>query len=366
MAGKRQHVVPRFLLQRFGRITDRGPRVCQLDVRTGANRQISPRDAEIEKRFYAIEVDGMSSTIADDALQVVEDLAAPLIADVVANETPLTELHRIEVATFLAAARTRTPVSRLIKKSVVERAETWRLTDHALAQMADRANDDERVPDVDADEFAKALRTGDISLEAPKEMLVSLAMRSMQSMSFLFFLFDWTLVKTESAAFILPDAAVGSRDPTPKVPETGAAPMSSLNSQTFFPLDPSAGLLLSPSQSTFDFARQHHEAMQRNLPEEVLPLIAAAEGDWSVESIDADAVGDLNLLSYAHAHEFIYGSQTAVTLAHNDARRRRREFLQLRPKPPRLHILEDHPTESGTLIETDTIVGVDPRHRRGR
>jgi hypothetical protein len=53
----RHHTVPRFLLGHSAVDAGQGPRVCQLDVRTGQPRQVSPRSAEVNKHFYSIDID---------------------------------------------------------------------------------------------------------------------------------------------------------------------------------------------------------------------------------------------------------------------------------------------------------------------
>ena len=380
MAGKRQHVVPRFHLQRFGRETDRGPRVCRLEIRSGANRQISPRDAEVAKNFYTVDVEGAPSLLAEEALQVIETTAAPIIEDVVANGTPVTELRRVEVATFLAAARTRTPIARHITKTAAERAELWRLTDHELDNVVRRASE-AAEPGVDLeqlrqqrDRLAEDLRSGAVSVEAPCELLVALAMSTMIYGSFVFSLLDWVLVRSEGDELTLPDAVISCRDPSPMNPETGAFPLSSLTAETFVPLDPRVGLLLRPTTAVFELLKTHDDVLRDGTPREVIPLIAAHEGGWSEQALNVRDVRDLNLLSYSHAHRAIYGSQRAVTESHRDARRRQVELAALRPRPAQLHILEEHPTNPDLLIETETIMGVDPRagttrpraHNRGR
>jgi hypothetical protein len=45
MTGPRHHTISFFVLNHFARKTPAGPRICQLEVQGGHNRQISPRDA---------------------------------------------------------------------------------------------------------------------------------------------------------------------------------------------------------------------------------------------------------------------------------------------------------------------------------
>jgi hypothetical protein len=149
-------------------------------------------------------------------------------------------------------------------------------------------------------------------------------------------------------------------------PETGAFPLSSQKAETFVPLDPRAGLLLRPTPAVFDLLKTHDDALRDGTPHEVLPLIAAHEGGWSEETLNERDVRDLNLLSYSHAHRAIYGSQQAVTESHRDARGRQVELAALRPRPAQLHILEEHPTNPDLLIETETIMGDDPRRSASR
>ena len=182
-------------------------------------------------------------------------------------------------------------------------------------------------------------------------------------MSFLLFTFDWVVVRSDGVRFILPDAAVSCRDPNPDVPGAGAAPMSSASAQTFIPLDPIVGLLLQPNEQTFRFQREHGDLLEKNEVAAILDLLDGMLGPWTEVEATDEIVGELNLLSYAHAHRYVYGRHADVVDVLVAARRDGAKVSELRPRPPRLHILEADPDRPGLMVETHTIAADDPRTR---
>lgn len=367
MAGPRHHVVSRFLLRRFSRETPQGVRVCRLEVGTGTNKQISPTDAEVGVGFYSFDSeDGERNTFADEVLQVIENGAAPMIRRVVLEGRIPSGLDRLNLALYIALARTRTPVAREIARSAVGRFETWRMLDHGFDNVVARAEHaGEPVEELkkQRDELKAQLESGELYIEPEKGFLVALALRSATYMSNLFYTFDWSIVRAESGRFILPDAVVSCRDPAPRVPETGAAPISSPQAETFVPIDPAVGLLLRPTEATFSLGRDSEEILRGDSPERMFEELAGREGANREVHADAKQVDSLNLLSYAYSHRYVYGHQQDVVAVHATARRSPAKVEALRPRPPRMHILEDDRTRPGVLLETDTIIADDPRSR---
>lgn len=104
---KRQHYVPRFLLEQFA---SEGA-IQRLDLDSGQVVGMSLVDAAIQRRFY--DVDSPSRLSAESWLsQVVEGPAAPLLRRLADDPESLTSFNQVEqltVARFMAAQRFRTP-----------------------------------------------------------------------------------------------------------------------------------------------------------------------------------------------------------------------------------------------------------------
>lgn len=367
MAGQRHHVVSRFLLRRFSRETSRGERVCQLDVRSGANKQISPTDAEVGVGFYSFDSeDGERNDVADEVLQVIENGAAPMFRRIAHDGSVPVGMDRLNLALYVALARTRTPIAREITRTMVTRLETWRMIDHGLDNVVHRAEQaGEQIDELveQRDELKTKLESGELYIEPHKSVLVALALSSATYMANLFFTFEWSIVRTDSTRLVLPDAVVSCRDPTPRVPETGAAPMSSPNAETFVPIDPEVGLVLRPTEASFGLGSEAEEVLRGDDPDRMLEVLEGRQGgsrDVSLDNVEADS---LNRLSYAYAHRYIYGRQEDVASLHASARRDQAAIAALRPRPPRSHILEPDPGRPGVFRESATIIADDPRAR---
>jgi hypothetical protein len=249
---------------------------------------------------------------------------------------------------------------------MIERAETSRLLDHGLDNviaLAERSEPLERIEELkrQRDELAAQLRSGELQIEPEKGFLIALSLKSATYISSLLFTFDWSFVRVADDGLILPDAVVSSRDPTPDVPGTGATFLSSRNAETFVPLDRHAGLLLRPNDRTYELWRSHDETLRGDDATEIFRVLDGQEGAWTEAEVDGATCDALNLLSYAWAHRYVYGHQQDVTATHTAARRRPGRIADLKPRPPRTHILEADPERQGILIETDTIVADEPR-----
>jgi hypothetical protein len=88
MPGARHHTVSAFLLDRFGRDTDRGRKVCMLEKASGRPTQVSPRDATVQKHFYSLDTETGPDPIVEQLLGVVESRAAPLVAGLDSGDCP--------------------------------------------------------------------------------------------------------------------------------------------------------------------------------------------------------------------------------------------------------------------------------------
>lgn len=119
MSAVRHHTVARFLLERFAVDRGKGVKVCQLDKTTGRPRQVSPRDATVEKHFYSIDIDGRRDPAVEEALGKIESVAAPLIRALEAGDLPEGQ-QRAELALFIAMSWLRTPAWRQQTKSLHE------------------------------------------------------------------------------------------------------------------------------------------------------------------------------------------------------------------------------------------------------
>jgi Protein of unknown function (DUF4238) len=351
MSAVRHHTVARFLLERFAVDRGRGPRVCQLDKRTGRPRQVGPRDATIEKHFYSIDIDGRRDPVVEETLGKIENVAAPLIGQLAAGEFPERE-RRAELALFIAMSWLRTPAWRQQTKALYEQMTlaVFRETHHLDPNAIRRAMANSEFASM-TDEELEALRKeivedidgGGIGVEMPVNLLIKTFLESTTHAGWAIFAMNWTLVRPEQAEFILADTPSSQYDPTPMFPGGGVGLMSSPNAQLLLPLGPKLGVLVEPKRETFEFIRDHDADLREMGEEERAAAFTSLEGEWAEGVPTREFVEELNLRSYAHAQRFIFGSQKAVCDTHAAAKRNATRRIAVSPVGGRVHMVEDDP-----------------------
>lgn len=319
MPGKRQHYVPRFLLRRFAiDPADKKSYLYRLEKSTGRPLRVNPVNEVVIGRYYRIVLDdGTVIDAADEALDRIEAMAADVVPKVADAGYVVSSEHVYILMLFIASLKNRTPQMR----------ESLRETDEQAAELAmeqtlaDRERYHERfgterpVEEIEAErlKLLAELSEGRIGIESSPDREVALMFMALEEVTN-------TLYKdlsirciraptTSKAAFVLSDHPVAHYEPNPKTPESGAGFISSPNSQTWVPLDPQFGLLLSPQNPQ----------------------------TWSNEEATDAEVDELNLRTYAWARNAIYGpSQEAVTRVRRFAKNNRALLGEFQYRPPRL------------------------------
>ena len=376
MSSIRHHTVPRFLLGDFAVDGDKGSRVCQLDVGTGRPRQVSPRDAEVAKHFYSIDIDGGArSTAVEETIGLVESTAAPLIRGLAEEALPVRE-RRAELALFIAMAELRTPLWRQQTRSLLEQAmlmfhtEETRHSDLDSIRAAFAGTEWEKLSDAELEAMRKSmvddLDAGRLEIELPINYLIKTFLEQSTVLGWVLFALDWTVVRSDGPHFILGDTPVSVYDPKPKFPGSGAGPLSSPNVEVFLPLAPSYGLLAQPNPATRDRLLDVVEDLPRMDDDARAAAMDPLEGRWAVSEAREEHVAEMNLRTYAHAQTYIYGDQTSVCGTRAFARRNGARLAAVRPGPPRIHILEDHPDKPGLMRAVKVFEPtIKPGRRRG-
>lgn len=321
MPGKRQHYVPRFLLRRFAiDPTAKKSYIYKLEKSTGRPLRVNPLNEVVIGRYYRIVLDdGTVIDAADEALDRIEAMAAEVVPEVADPGYVVSGEHVLILMLFIASLKNRTPQTREALRETDEQA-----ADLALEQMlSDRNRYHERfgterpVDEVEAErlKLLDALRAGRIGMMSSPEREVTLVFMALEEVTNMLFN-DMSIqcirvLPTSKTTFVLSDHPVAHYEPTPKTPESGAGFMSSPNSQTWVPLDPRFGLLLTPQNPQSWVNRE------------------ATDGE----------VDELNLLTYAWARDATYGpSQEAVTRVRRFAKANRALLGEFKYRPPRLWV----------------------------
>jgi len=341
-------------------------------VHTGQPRQISPRDAAVSKHFYSVLDDNQERTqLVEEGLCEVESVAAPHVRRIgEPGFEVLGTTERIELAFFVALARTRTTAQRDLMRSMIEQSLLFMAREEAqagkgfwtIAQRAGEVSSEEL--EQNRRTILRALERGEIGVDVPVNNLVHLALNSALATTPVIFLMDWTVVRTPAnAEFIVGDTPVAMYDPQPIGPSGAFALLSSPSAETFLPLDPSYGLLIRANPDVYRFVYDNAERLRRVDDNTWMEVLEGRDVGWAEGEADVEIVRELNLRTYAHASRYIFGSQRAATMVRAEARRSGPRLGQLRPSPPQVHFLEEDASAPDVLRVTHTVTPT-PRRRR--
>jgi hypothetical protein len=364
MARARHHTVSAFLLERFARDTDRGRRVCMLAKASGQPTQVSPRDATVQKHFYSLDTEEGRDPIVEHILGVVESKAAPLLARLDEGEVPWGS-DRLGLALFIAMCRLRTPTWREETASVVEQlattmfAESLRL-DPGITQraLADSDAEPDQIEELRA-MLVEDMETGEAVVRMPKNAMIKYFLDGSSGMSWILFMFDWTVVQLAEVLgeLVIADNPVSLYDPAPVMPGGGVGVLSSPETEIFLPIGPRRGLLLTPNEEVWNWWRSGGAEVLHEVStdDERWDEVREREGRWAEIPANEKIVLDLNLRSYAHADRYLFGSQRTLQDLRTARRSHRARLAEVTPRGGRMHILEEDPdSEDGLLQITQT------------
>jgi hypothetical protein len=369
---RRHHTVSRFLIDRFAWDANGRRRLCQLEVASGRNAHVGPRDATVVNHFYSIDIDeGQRSAAVEEALGLVEGVAAPHVLAVGEGRLP-EGTARVEFALFLSMTWLRTRKWRHQQQSIMEQAMTVMWAEqtrhqaietmrHILGDDAAGKTDDELT--AMRDELVADLDEGRAGVEIPTNNLIKLFLESCTAMGWVFSCLDWAVART-TTPFVLGDTPISLFDPTPPYEGSAAGVLSSENVELFIPLDPTFGIATRPNPDTLNAVREFAYRIRDMSDDEIVAAAQPLQGRWTDVEIGAAAAANLNLRTYCHAQRFIYGSQTSVTETRLYARAHPVERRALTPQPPRLHIIEDDPARPGLMRPWRIIEPRGPQNRR--
>ena len=319
---KRHHYVPRVLLRRFSSDPEAdNPPLWRLDKKSGRPSHTSVANEAVIRHYYRIDepTPKLTSASAEQDLARLEAEAAEPIRKLSAG-APLSIAERVHMAFFLFMLQQRTPRGRLwmtslhehmaqdVMKAGLKHPEFVRMV---FEDMGDKMTDEEmerwRV------ETLRDLEQGKIRLEYGQDHEVAGMFAAADRMvPFIAGEMTWRSLRTSPGnTFVIADHPVVMHDP--KAPaDAGVGWGSSPTVEVTVPIDPGVCLLLTPGPDT-----------------------------WSLEDVGSDAVGEINLRSYASAEWSIYGpSQQAVQDVRGRAKRFRARVASLAPRAPRFISIE--------------------------
>jgi hypothetical protein len=338
---RRHHYVPRFQLAKF---TTVGSTLFQLNTKTGQPRKTTPTDAAYKKDFYIYKnEDGGRINVLEGFFAMVENHAADSLTRLLA-EGDVSPEDRATISFFLALQWARTPgalkrVQQLATDVMSSQIATHYKDKGAFEEARKRLQaegKDDGMTEVEAEnlrrETVQMFRDGKLEVLDPTggNSMSLLVGNSADTAMLIFGAMDWTLLRSDEAAFVTSDRGCAGFDPTPQHPWSSHAPFSSPNAETTFPLSAGTCLLLRPGE----------------------PRVVTADAD-------SDLVEVLNLRTYGWAEKLIYGPCQS-DLA--DVRRaaKKRPDLVIRPKPHRYVWLIERDPDDDRLACDHRAKGWDP------
>jgi len=221
-APRRQHTVPRFLLERFAR-RDRITMVSRADLTR--RHEVSVRDATVHKDFYTLEGDGLPADYAvEHHLSEIEGKAASAIREVSSvGGFPPSDRCRVHLVHFLAWQ---------LVRGEAQRASTPALVQHLADEIVRR-----NFPDAKPSEYPR-VQVSKIWSLAQLPALVQQILPSLLAR-------PWHLLKFQQPALITGDMPVSLWQST-ETPDRGVSPIFA--DELRFPLDPQTALVLGTGE----------------------------------------------------------------------------------------------------------------------
>jgi hypothetical protein len=324
VAGKRQHYVPRFLLQRFtANPADRKSFLVRLDKGTGQCRKANPTNEAVVGHYYRLVLDdGTVVNDADAVLTEIENLGAQAIERLAAGTFDPAGDDVQHLLLFVLTLKNRTPRAREGLRRADEQVGELRLemelSDPANIEWLREAGESDEDLEARRLRYLDDLRNGGLIVVSDERREIALMFTALeQTMSTLLKEIGFVCIRIppeSTRSFVISDHPVAHYDPAPKMRDSGAGFTSSPQSVTFVALDPKFGLLLTPSNPR----------------------------KWS-ESVPTDEeVDELNLLTYGWAKDAIFGSsQHSVTEVRRYAKRHPKLMGEFRYRPPQLWITNE-------------------------
>jgi hypothetical protein len=330
---KRHHYVPRFLLRRFAEDRDaKRATVWYLNKKTGANERRNVENEAVIGRYYQLsEGVELPRGVPAKMLSDVEGVAAAAIRSLEEKPRPLPFEERLAVALFIVLQRKRTPngrrnfkfvdefIGRLATEANLQDSVSWA----AAMQTIDEFESPEQA-EHERLETLRAFREGRVTVETtPDSEITGMFLQAVEVALVLTGEdFSWYLLRPEgSRRFILGDDPVAFFDPSqPEKP--GGLGFGTPGADTTLPLSPTACLLL----------RKERQGRTREV------------------GVDDAVVRHINMRSYAHAEQCIWGGrQLDVTTVRRDAKSDRELLHAVRRRDPVMWLGREVHGESDVL-----------------
>jgi Protein of unknown function (DUF4238) len=289
---KRHHYVPRFLLRRFAEDVDaKKPTVFRLGTKTGANRRCSVENEAVIGHYYRVSDEiPLPPGLPEKTLGDIETLAADAIRNLEEQTGQLTLERCHALATFVVLQRKRTPAGRrqfTFMDELTTRLQTEINLNNAESRAeAMKATGDFESADQAERERLEALRLfheGGVPIESTPDRQVAGIFLASSNVAETIALgrFSWYVLRPNGTQqFVLGDDPVALFDATqPEKP--GGLGFGIPTVDTTLPISPAACLLLKN------------------------------DGLGRIDDLPADdnLVRHVNLRSYAHADDCIWGSR---------------------------------------------------------
>jgi hypothetical protein len=281
---KRHHLVPRFLLARFGEPPGaRNAKLHQLDTQTATTQRVSVKVAATRHRFYAVEsTESPQDNRIESLLSLVEHHAADSIARLLEAPETMDEFDQIDIAIFIALQVQRTPTSLKRTEELILQTQEEVLREHvydpaAFARAAAEHGADLSPDQLEAErlKLVEAIAAGRLRAANLREEAWALIIDNFLEAGEHPLRMRWLLLRAKKGEFIVSDRGYS------------AIPLEGEGVETAIPLASDACLLLLPGSDGINFIE-----------------------------IDASEVEMINLRTYGWAERFAFArrEQTLIDL----------------------------------------------------
>lgn len=236
--GSRHHYVAQFQLKRFRG----GGKLYELDKQTGEVKETTPKEAAWDKDLYkVVSKSGDHDGVIEGFFSLAETFAKEALDGLVRNGENLTEHDRSDLA-FLAAIQEQRAPGFLDELEIgIRQAELTKLTVDLTNVKGKKRTE--------AIETRDALLNGRISLELPRQEVLTQATLALTATWFAINCLPWTVLKAKAGyLFVCSDRPLTMYDPTPPFPWSAPAWESSPLVEATLPLGRDLCLRIGPNQ----------------------------------------------------------------------------------------------------------------------
>jgi hypothetical protein len=286
-----QHYLPQAHLRAFSpNPTPRQKaRIWQLDKESGeAESRLIARTGGAG-RFYSVhDADDKPSNEVEAWLSIVESHAGPALQRLRERRAQPDKADRVTLAFYIAVQEVRTPygltfMQRLEQWMLEAHVGVWTLDPHGFKKLAAEAGLDESAEHIEA--ARRDLRDASVRSQDPKLSALSAVLSAASDIAAEVCGLSWQLLES-AQPLVCGDHPISHHDPVPPdLPWTHPAWQSTRASESFIPLGPHTGLMMTPGKRPF---------IRRTLSEAEAHDLNIQSYGWAMRQVHASDERTLN------------------------------------------------------------------------